>query len=280
MTILVLGGTGKTGSRLTSLLIEAKVATLVASRSGTAPAGAKGVKFDWTDEATYGAPFAADADIKAVYLVPPPFLDVFAAMKKFVDLARSKGVERFVLLGASNIEPGGPATGEVHQYLIDLGVDYTVLRPTWFLENFSEMWHLTTIREEGKLYSATGTGKIPFVSSDDIAALAYHGLVDTPSPNTDWLVHGPDNLSYDDVAAELTTLLGRDIKHESLSVPAFSALLQSAGFPADLADMLAGLDGLVADGWVHEYDGTTERVTGRKPTTFKDFLEANKAVWT
>ena len=66
-------------------------------------------------------------------------------------------------------------------------------------ENLSEEGHLPTIRNEGKVYSATKTGKIPWVSAEDIAAVAFRGLVDQTSHDCDHIVVGPDLLSYDQV---------------------------------------------------------------------------------
>lgn len=67
------------------------------------------------------------------------------------------------------------------------------------IENFSEQHHHVTIREEDKIYSGTAGGKIPFVSADDIAAVAYHALTDLEPHNRDHLILGPELLSYDDV---------------------------------------------------------------------------------
>ena len=133
MTILITGGTGKTGLPLAKIAHAANWPALVASRSGNVPEPLKGVKFDWFDPATYENPFKADPQIDRVYLVLPVTLEPLKYLKPFVELALSKGVKRFVLLSASQIEAGGPLHGLVHQYLIDLGVEYTVLRPTWFI---------------------------------------------------------------------------------------------------------------------------------------------------
>lgn len=133
--VLVLGGTGKVGSQTAPLLHAAGVPTLVASRSGNAPAGAgTGVKFDWDDEATWEPIFVNP--IKAVLLIAPRSPDPVPVMTKFVDFARAKGVPRFVLLSASSVEEGGPLTGGMHKYLRELGdegkISWAVLRPTWF----------------------------------------------------------------------------------------------------------------------------------------------------
>ena len=131
MSILVTGGRGNTSSRLSALLHEAKVPFVVASRSTDDSLPYQQVHFDWLDESTY-KPVLAAAPFKAAYLIPPPSADIVERTKAFIDVARSEGVKRFVLLSGSPIEAGGFAHGQVHQYLISLGVEYTVLRPSWF----------------------------------------------------------------------------------------------------------------------------------------------------
>jgi uncharacterized protein YbjT (DUF2867 family) len=132
-TILLLGSTGKVSSSIAPLLKQYGYPTILASRKGTAPPGFTGCRFDWLDSATFSTPFEKAPKITAVFLVAPPVMDVFPPMKVFIDFARTKGVKRFVLLSSSAFEAGGPAMGQVHRYLIDLGVEFAVLRPSWFM---------------------------------------------------------------------------------------------------------------------------------------------------
>lgn len=137
-TILLLGGTGKVSRRITPLLSAAGYPTLIASRSGTSPPlpGVSGVKFDWDDSTTYNNVFSTP-DISAIFLIGPPYLDMLPPMKIFIDLALSKGVKRLVLLSASLMEVGdGPAMAEVSKYVSGLGVEWAVLRPSWFMGMF------------------------------------------------------------------------------------------------------------------------------------------------
>lgn len=128
-------------------------------------------------------------------------IDPLPVVKKFVDMAKSKGTERFVLLTASSIEKGGPLGGKVHEWLADsAGVEWCVVRPTWFMENLSESLHLPTIRDESKLYSATNEGKLPWVSAKDIAAVAFGALGDEKSHDCDHVIVGSELLSYDQVS--------------------------------------------------------------------------------
>lgn len=209
MTILLLGGTGRTSTQIARRLDQVNVPYILASRSS------KDCAFDWLDDSTYSNPFSKSTDITSVYLIAPAVTDIFTPMKKFIDLAQHHGVTRFVLLSASALEAGGPAHGKVHEYLTELGVEYAVLRPTWFMENFSEAQHSKTIREESKVYSAAEEGKIPWVSVEDIAAVGFHALVDQPSMNKDPVILGPGLLSYDDVSRGLSLCAGHFFDNRS-----------------------------------------------------------------
>jgi len=254
---------------------------LVTSRSGKFPEPYEGVRFDWLDESTYHAPFNGTG-VDHVYLVAPPVMDVFEPMKKFIDLAVSKEVKRLVLLSGSLLDENNPLLiGRVDKYIMGLGVDYCVLRPTWFMENFSEReLECTTIRDESKIYSAMGTGVIPLVSVDDVAAVAYRALCDDESHNTEHLILGPELLSYDQVAEQLSTALARTITHISLSQQDFEQfLLDKTGLPRNYAKALAAMDVDVRNGKEARTNHVVEAVTGRSPKLFKDFIEGNKKVW-
>ena len=142
MTILLLGGRGKTASRIASLIHAANLPFLVASRSTSPTSPYHQAYFDWTKEDSYESPFIKAstegmAPISTVYLVPPPMIDLAPPIIHFVDFARQRGVKRFVLLSDSTVGKGGPTTGQVHEYLDSLkGIEYAVLRPTWFMGTF------------------------------------------------------------------------------------------------------------------------------------------------
>jgi len=135
MTVFIIGGTGRIGLKLAELLRPSGHSVLIASRSGKAPEPFPAVKFDWLDSSTFESPFTVDPKIDRVLLVLTRF-NALEAVSAFIDLAVSKGVKRFVLVGASSVEKGGPFHGEVHEYLDKIGVEYTVLRPTWFIGEF------------------------------------------------------------------------------------------------------------------------------------------------
>ncbi|KAL2262362.1 hypothetical protein VTK26DRAFT_1587 [Humicola hyalothermophila] len=309
--ILVLGGTGTVGSRIVrqlSSLSDNTTTILVASRHGstttgittttsssttTATTNVHHVPFDWHDPSTWSNPFTllsitttanANAKIRAAYLVAPPSLGAEKLMTDFVDLARGRGVARFVLQSASPIEAGGPAMGKVHAYLRELGergeVEWAVLRPTWFQQNFAtQQGHIRSIKEESKIYSATGQGKIPWVSADDIAAVAVRALTDADPPNAEYLVLGPELLSYDDIAEILSDVLGRKIVHVDLSAADLEKRHQEFGMSEDYARMMSALDTAIKYGAENRTNDGILAVTGAAPKEFRAFAESVKEVW-
>jgi len=141
MTTLITGGTGKTGGSLARLLHAANLPFIVATRSGKSSNPAyKAITFDWYNPSTFENAFKDDVtpSVDRVYLIPPNGDPKMAThVNPFIDLAIAKGVKRFVLLTSTQTTPGGPALGEIYQYLLDKGVDYTVLKPTWFIREYS-----------------------------------------------------------------------------------------------------------------------------------------------
>ncbi|KAH7913742.1 hypothetical protein BJ138DRAFT_1133892 [Hygrophoropsis aurantiaca] len=289
MAILLTGGTGKTSTPLAQLLQDANIPFLLASRKG--PDGAlptmQAIKFDWLDSRTFERPFQHEfpnkESISAIYLVAPTIPDPASVMNPFIDLAvKDYGVKRFVLLGGSSTEKGSPYhVGPVWQHLDDLGVEYCVLRPTWFMENFSQEQHLISIRDEGKIYTASGNGKIPFISAADIAAVAFHTLVDKKLHDKDYRVLGPELLTHDEIAAKLSQGLGRDILHVKLSEEQNVQRYLNLGLPEVYAKFLTSLEIGSADGMEERLkdDHDVERVTGRPPLTFDSWVYQHASAW-
>ena len=134
MTVLLLGGTGKTATRTAALLKSSNIPFLLASRRGpdAAPQGYPAIKFDWTDESTWAAAFEQQS-IDAIYIMEPQVAQPWIPMINFVDFARGKGAKRFVLCGGTTTTRGQDGMGRVWDHFVDTGVEYCVLRPSWFM---------------------------------------------------------------------------------------------------------------------------------------------------
>lgn len=306
--ILILGGTGTVGSRIASQLASQGIPTLIASRNPPPSSSLSHVNFDWDDPYTWepiflsktnstegtttepeqaqqsSKPQPAPQPIKSIYLVAPPSLSGDRPMIEFIEFARSRGVHRFILQSASSIEAGGPLMGKVHAYLRELGqrgdVEWGVLRPTWFQQNIAEQpSHKESIRSESKIYSATEDGKIPWVSADDIASVAVRALTGEEAPNTEWMVLGPELLSYDEIAKILTEVLGRKIVHVDLSSAELEKRHARFGMPEEYARMMSAMDTAIKFGAENRTNDVIFSVTGTAPKKFRDYAMSVKDVW-
>ena len=264
--VLVTGATGKTGSRVAAGARAAGAEVRTASRHGC------DVLFDWHAADTWSA--ALDA-CDRVYLVPPPGLDVAPLMVPFIELARRRGVERLVLLSNSVFAMGGPGVGVVHQVLArgNCG-DFVVLRPSWFMQNVTgEHFLARMIRDEDRIVTAAGEARIGFVDADDIAAVAVHALLDETRPATELVLTGPEALSYRRVAQIVGEARGRYVAFEVVT-PAEMVGRLARTYPLAAAQVLAGLDSVIASGAEDRVTPDVERVTGRPPRSFEQFAAA------
>lgn len=267
--VLVTGGTGKTGSRLVQLLGEGGVPHRIASRKSAVTSNS--IQFDWTDPATYPA---ALEGIGAVYLVAPTIEGSPAnIMIEFCEAALAQGVDRFVLLSASLEPEGGPFLGQVHTWVKANAKEWAVLRPSWFMQNFSEGQHTATIATDQAIYSATGTSKVAFVDAADIAKSAFGVLTQDVAPNQDYVLTGPKAMSYDQIAEIISTATGSPVKHVNLSSSELASRYMSSGYPELLSQTLAAMDELIASG---VEDRTTDDVlttSGGQASSFEAFAQ-------
>ncbi|KAF8075718.1 hypothetical protein FPV67DRAFT_379479 [Lyophyllum atratum] len=172
-------------------------------------------------------------------------------MKPFIELALRKGVKRLVLITSSQTSTsrGNPEMGRVQKYVTELGVEYCILRPTWFMDNFGHWGHFVKgIRDEGVIKSATGGGKMPLISIGDIVDVAFNALVDENSHDTNHILVGPELLTYDEAAEIFSKVLGRKIAHQRLTDQECLDIQQVQGTHSLLAELLLELEKLVAAG--------------------------------
>lgn len=268
--VLVTGATGKTGGALATRLQRAGVAHRRASRHGEPP-------FDWAQRATW-----ADAlrDVESVYLVAPNTVaDPYAVMIEFVEAAIGHGVHRFVFLSMASLPAGGPAHGQVHQWLQDNADDWTVLCPTAFMQNFSHGLYQATIRDEDRIYSNTGDGRLPFIDVDDIAACAM-AVLTAPSPaNAAYTLTGAESMSYDHVAGIISAACGRQITHVHVSTDAMVQRYLDRGLPEATAQLLAHSYEWIAAGGEDRTTPDVQALIGREAITFGAFATANADRW-
>ncbi|THZ85333.1 NAD(P)-binding protein [Aureobasidium pullulans] len=280
MAILLTGGTGKTSLHLASLLQQANIPFLLTSRRGPSASSLPTVKFDWNDETTwinvFTHQFPKSEKITAVYLLSGELAEPAPLLNKFIDLANNKyGVKRFVLCSGSTAEMNGPYHGKIWQKLHDEKLEYCVLRPSWFMGQ----GHFETIKYRNTIFSACADGKIPFISAEDIATVAFHTLTDATPHNRSYRILGPELLTYDQIAEKLSTHLGKKITHIKLSPEQRIQGFKDVGLPSHMSSFLTNLETMAAEGKEAREGDDVELVTGKKPTSFDEFVQKNKQVW-
>ncbi len=267
MTILVLGGTGKTGRRLTAGLRSAGHDVRVAARS------AGDIAFDWDDPAGYDA---ALAGVDRFYLIPPALrLDYASTVSHFLDRAERIGVRHVTLLSARGVEHAPP---EVAARAVELDVasrtfTSSVLRPAFFIQNVTEGAFAGPVAEQGVLALPAGDGTEAFVDVGDIAAAAAATLTDPAAhAGAAYELTGPEALTHADLAALLAEATGRPVRYVDVPRDTWVAAAAGAGLPRDYAEMLAALfDGIRAGQGAAPGDGVFA-ATGRRPRSVKEVL--------
>ena len=270
-TVLVLGGTGKTGRRLAGLLRDAGVDVRTAARSGA------DVAFDWADPATH-AP--ALAGIDRLYLVPPALrLDFADAALGLVDRARAAGVRHVTYLSARGVEqaPDDVAMRAVELALVaDDRLTHTILRPAFFMQNFTEGAFADALRT-GVLALPAGDGTEAFIDVGDVAAVAAATLR-TPSDHAgaQYELTGPEAMTHAQVAAQLTAH-GHPVTYRPVPVEDWAAGVTAAGLPADYAGFLAGLLAGIGEGRGARATDAVSSVLGRAPVRLSAMLDRELA---
>jgi uncharacterized protein YbjT (DUF2867 family) len=198
------------------------------------------------------------------------------AISSFVKLAVSIGVRRLVLLSGRGEE--GARLSE--QAVQDSGAEWTILRSSWFCQNFSEDFLLEPVRS-GVVALHAGSMAEPFLDAEDIADVAVAALTEDNHGGAVYELTGPRLLTFAEAAAEIAAAAGRAVRYQPVSAGEFVSMLAGQGVPVGHATGLAGLIGKVLDGRnAHLTDGV-QRVLGRPPRDFADYASTAAAtgVW-
>jgi len=258
-TTLVLGGTGKTGRRIAEQLAARKVPVRIGSRSAT-PA------FDWDNRSSWAA---ALANVDAVYISYYPDLaapGATDAVRAFSDLAVRSGVRRLVLLSGR----GEQEAQRCEEIVKQSGVQWTVLRCSWFNQNFSENYLLEPILAGEVALPAPKVGE-PFVDADDIADVAVAALTDDKHAGKLYELTGPRLLTFADAIAEIARASGREIRYVQVSMDDYVVALEQAQLPPQFVGLIKYLFTEVLDGRnAHLTDGV-QRALGRAPRDFTEY---------
>lgn len=267
--ILLVGGTGKTGRRVDSRLRALGLSTRPVSRA-TVPS------FDWTRPDGWAV--ALDG-ARAAYITFQPDLAVpgaDAAIGRLASLARDAGLERLVLLSGR----GEPGAERAEDALKAAGVPWTIVRASWFAQNFSESFLLDAVRS-GEIALPAGPVPEPFVDADDIADVVTAALTEDGHAGRLYEVTGPRALTFAETAEILADVTGRPIRYRQVPRADFVGGLTAAGLPVAMVALLDELFTTVLDGRNATPMPGVEQALHRPARDFVDYARrmAATGVW-
>lgn len=264
--ILVIGGTGKTGRKVVQRLQALEQQVRIGSRSAQ-PA------FDWQDPDTWPAALQGMEKVYVTFqpdLAVPGALDAIEALTK---LAVRSGVKKMVLLSGK-----GEREAELsEQVVIHSGLDYTIVRASWFNQNFSESFFLDPILA-GQVALPKPEAKVPYVDTDDIADVAVEVLLNDRHNGQIYELTGPRLLTFPEVMQEIAAATGRDIQFTPISLTAYIKMLEEFQVPADYIWLINYLFSEVLDAKGNSViSNDIEKVLGRPAKDFSDYVRETAA---
>ncbi|MFC9297032.1 NAD(P)H-binding protein [Streptomyces sp. NPDC057011] len=262
---LVIGGTGKTGRRVAERLTALGRQVRIGSRSGS-PA------FDWNEPATWEPALEGVDRVYVTYYPDLAFPGAAEQVGEFAKVAVAKGARRLLLLSGR----GEEAAAVAEDNLKASGADWTIVRSSFFAQNFSESFFLDPVLA-GEITLPTGDAVEAFVDAEDIADVVAAALTDDKHIGKTYELSGPRLLSFSDVATELSKATGREIKYVSVTNEEYRAVLREHGLPEDFADLFT----MILDGRNAHLVNGVEEALGRKPRDFADYAReaAATGVW-
>ncbi len=269
--ILVIGGTGKTGRKVAEKLINLGHSIRIGSRSATP-------SFDWNNSNTWEK---AMQGMDKIYITFQPDLAVpgaLEAIEKLTKLAKKNKVKKLVLLSGK-----GEREAELcEQVVIHSGIDHTIVRASWFNQNFSESFFLEPIIE-GFVALPQAEAKVPYVDTEDIADVVVESLLHDKHNGKIYQLTGSRLLTFKEVIQEISEATERQITFTPIALSAYTSFMKQQNVPADFVWLIEYLFSEVLTNPTNsEITNDIEKVLGRKPIDFSEYVSKNASlgVWT
>jgi len=262
--ILVIGTTGKTGSRVAAKLEAKGFSVRRGARRSETP-------FDWEDQSTWVPILTGVSKAYVTYFPDLAFPGAIEKLEAFAKVALDSGLQHIVLLSGR----GEHFASMGEEVIRNSGLGYTIVRSAWFAQNFSEGYLRDPILG-GALPMPGGDIQEPIIDIDDIADVVVAALTEDGHIGERYEVTGPRLMTFAEMAEVLSRTLGRHIQHIPITFEDFHANVAASGgdFVAEVFTQIARetLDGRNA----HTADGV-ERALGRKPRDFAEFAQTAMA---
>ncbi|ALJ01430.1 SDR family oxidoreductase [Rufibacter tibetensis] len=282
--ILVTGATGTVGSATVKALsalganVRAGVHSLIKGDNLKRLPGVDLTEINFSRPESLAVAFTG---VGTAFLITPFAQDQVEMAQQLVDAAKAAGVKHVVRLSVigADAEPGiqiGRWHRQAEEYLKSSGLPSTMLRPSGFMQNFTNQY-APTIKENNVFYQPNGEGRAGYIDVRDIGAVAAHVLMN-PSEHTGmaYTLTGPQALSGNEVAEIFTRVLGRPINYMDVPEDTARTAMQQQGLPEWMTESLLELGAITRAGYTSGLTSTVKELIGKEPYTFEEFLEAHK----
>jgi uncharacterized protein YbjT (DUF2867 family) len=280
MAILVTGATGTVGRHVTRALAKRGLSARAATRHPPAESDAlalPAVRFDFEDPATYAGAFDG---VRQLFLVRPPAIaTVWNSIFPALDAAERAGVEHVVFLSLLGAEqnPFVPHRW-IEWYLQRSSMAWTFLRPSFFMQNLATT-HGRDLRVDDRIYVPAGQGCTSFIDARDVAAVGVRTLVESGHRNAAYALTGAEALTYAEVAAIFSDVLGRPIRYADPSPWAFIGHMRRQGHPWPFVLVMTGIYLTARFGLAGRVTDTVERLLDRPPISMRQFARDYRSCW-
>ena len=281
--ILVTGATSPVGSELVRLLVaagrEVKAGTRRPDRAGDLfDDGVEIVELDYRRPATFDA---AVEWADRVFLQPPAFdPDAHDTLKPFLDWSVQAGAEHVVTLSAMGMEVREDLPiRRVERHVAELGVEYTWLRPNFYMQTLTEGFLGERIRRTGSFAMPVAAARVSLVDGRDVASVAAAALTSDAYFGTAFTLTGPEPLTHEEIAAVISDAAGRTISFSSCTDEEMLGWLVGAGWPEEVAGVVIALYQSVRGGVRAAVTDDVERVLGRPARSFGAFAREHATAW-
>lgn len=222
----------------------------------------------------------AFSNIDRVFLISPPgYANQYDIISPLIQEAKRKGLKKVVLMTAmgANADENSPfRRAEVE--LEKSGLNYNIVRPNWFFQNFNTFW-IQGINEHRKILLPVGEAKVSFIDARDISAVIAKLLVDDSFNNTDFDITGPNAIDHTEVAKAISSQIGEEVLYQEILPQQLREGLLAAGLPEDYSDFLLQILGFLKEGYNAGLTDNVEKILGRKPLSLTDYVRDYKEAW-
>jgi len=216
---------------------------------------------------------------KVFLLSPPGYADQYSILSPLIQESKRRGVKKVVLMtamgaNASDQTPFRRAELELEKS----GLTYNIIRPNWFMQNFSTFWG-QGIREQDGIFLPAGGAETSFIHAHDIAEVAAVLLTTSRFDNRDFDLTGPQALRHEDAATLISQSTGRSIRYHDIPPADLKTGLLKAGLPSDYVDFMLLIFGFLKEGYNAAITNGVREILQKEPRTFSQYAQEAKATW-